>query len=718
MKIRKNQFLLFCSFAGILSSAHAAMIDKSDNADPLNLPSSWTGGTVPSAADIARWTGLGAANSSPLGADLAFGGVLIGNTGGNVAIQSGNTLTLGASGIDMSGASHDLSISSSLSLANGAQAWNVPTGRTMTLDTGSFSRSTGSILNLTGDGTFATSMTGMANLNGILGTWAVSGSGTSSRFATLTAGNITPYTAATPLSGTGAAFGGMPGGGDGSANFDVAGSGTFAAFGFARNINTIRYTGGGATQNSNFANADILTINGIMNAGTGTFTIGGTGNTLNILIGSQDNLVLSAMSGNITLQNIIKNGGANPAAVTIHGPNTVSFGGINTYSGGTFLSNGNLTLLAGATPGSGPVHISEGSTFTNGGNITSQNFTGGGNFITTASTTPTGDWSGFTGTYTHNSTTVSSVFNSATATSANAAYVLASTQGSLQGMIAAGNGDYTLAMGSLSGVADSMFRGGGFATGTTTLEVGNLNTDTTFAGIIRDGTAVSNPKIIALTKVGMGSLTLSGTNDYTGPTLVTAGTLLVNGALGNTPVSVTAGTLAGSGTIAGSVSVGFGGTLSPGTSLESLATGTLTMHSGAILEYEIIDNGINGADLLAVNGPLSLSNVTLSLDAASLTALAAGSWSFGDKITLLSYLDGGSGITAGFNGYLDDTSYFFGTNEWLFNYNDTTAGNNFESDVNADGQNHFVTMTLIPEPSAALLGALGILSLLRRRSTH
>jgi hypothetical protein len=137
------------------------------------------------------------------------------------------------------------------------------------------------------------------------------------------------------------------------------------------------------------------------------------------------------------------------------------------------------------------------------------------------------------------------------------------------------------------------------------------------------------------------------------------------------------------------------------------------MASGSSYVFEVADNSSTGADLVAVNGTLSLTDVSLDFDAATLAALASGSWVGGDKITLISY--SGTGITSGFDGYADDTSYVFGSNEWTFNYNDTLVGDNFLSDATANGQNRFVTMTLVPEPGAALLGGLGLLALLRRR---
>lgn len=230
------------------------------------------------------------------------------------------------------------------------------------------------------------------------------------------------------------------------------------------------------------------------------------------------------------------------------------------------------------------------------------------------------------------------------------------------------------------------------------------------SGVISNGNGT-----VSITKAGDGTWTFSNTNTYTGATLVSAGTLLVNGSLANTAVSVNGGTLGGTGTITGTVAVASSATLSPGASIQSLGTGALSMASSSIFAYEAADASLTGADLVAVNGTLSLTGVTLSLDAATLAALAAGSWLGGEKLTLISYLDAGSGITSGFTGYVDDASYFFGSNEWRFNYNDTLAGNNYSTDATSSGQNRFVTLTLVPEPSAALLGGIGLLGLLRRR---
>ena len=67
----------------------------------------------------------------------------------------------------------------------------------------------------------------------------------------------------------------------------------------------------------------------------------------------------------------------------------------------------------------------------------------------------------------------------------------------------------------------------------------------------------------SFTKIGKGTLILSGANTYTGGTTLTAGALVINNmtglGTGDGAVQVNQGILAGSGTIGGAVTVGTGG---------------------------------------------------------------------------------------------------------------------------------------------------------------
>jgi fibronectin-binding autotransporter adhesin len=111
----------------------------------------------------------------------------------------------------------------------------------------------------------------------------------------------------------------------------------------------------------------------------------------------------------------------------------------------------------------------------------------------------------------------------------------------------------------------------------------------------------------SLTKTGGGRLSLTAANTYTGDTIITGGTLLVNNstgsATGSGTVTVNSGaTLGGSGTISGDVFVD--GTLAPGNSPGTLTVSNLTLTSSAYLTYEL--GATNASDLVVVTGNLTL----------------------------------------------------------------------------------------------------------------
>jgi len=120
-----------------------------------------------------------------------------------------------------------------------------------------------------------------------------------------------------------------------------------------------------------------------------------------------------------------------------------------------------------------------------------------------------------------------------------------------------------------------------------------------------------------LTKIGGGTLVLTGANTYAGATQVSAGRLEIDGdqsgAMGLTTVT-TGATLAGTGIVGGNVAV-VGGVIAPGT---TAAPGTLTINgslsldANSSLNYRLGQAGAVGGtlnDLLVVHGDLTLAGV-------------------------------------------------------------------------------------------------------------
>ena len=166
-----------------------------------------------------------------------------------------------------------------------------------------------------------------------------------------------------------------------------------------------------------------------------------------------------------------------------------------------------------------------------------------------------------------------------------------------------------------SGIVDGV-------SGSPTLTVGDGNATGAFSGVIK-----SSGGTLALTKIGTGTLTLSGISTFGGNTTINAGTLLVNGQITASPVTVnTGGALAGVGTIGSVVTNNAGAILYPGNG----GIGTLTLSSNLTLNVTstnrfVVTTGGVVSNSVAVTGQLSPNGSVVEINTAG-TQLAAGTY--------------------------------------------------------------------------------------------
>jgi regulation of enolase protein 1 (concanavalin A-like superfamily) len=187
-------------------------------------------------------------------------------------------------------------------------------------------------------------------------------------------------------------------------------------------------------------------------------------------------------------------------------------------------------------------------------------------------------------------------------------------------------------------------------TGPHTLTVGDNNATSTFSGIMQNGNGS-----LSLTKIGTGTLTLSGVNNNSGATTVTAGTLLVTGTIGGSGVTVNGGTLGGTGAINCAITIPAtkAGTIAPGI---PGSTGILHVNNpvtfgdaNATFAVELKGTTVGtGYDQLAVNSSVTLNGCVLNASLGGGYAPAVG-----DVLTIIT---ANSAIGGNFNGLIEGAS--------------------------------------------------------------
>jgi outer membrane autotransporter protein len=570
-------------------------------------------------------TGLGAAPGGTTAGKITFGGG---------TLESSGTFTLNANrGIALTGAG-TIDVDAGQTLTYGGI---IAGASTLTkADTGT--------LSLGGTNTY----TGTTNINaGTLTVTANQALGTNAAGTTVADGATLGiygginYVVTEALTLNGAGAGGMSGALD-----NITGDNTFAGDITLASASTIGSTAG------------TLTASGAIDNGGFLLTVGGAGNEI--------------------LSGIISGTGA----LTKNGAGALTLSGTNTYSGTTTISGGTLRASGGsAIADTGAVSLDDiaGAFFELLNSETIGSLAGGGttggNVNLNANTLTVGDATNTTysgaisgagvltkqgvgaltlaGTNTHSGGTTLNAgtiilgadaalgtggltlggagtlqsnddarsVSNAIATGGNALTVSGTSNLTLSGVIS-GTGSLTTNM---TTAADTLtLSGTNTYTGGTTVTQGNLTgTTNSLQGNITNNAAVTFDQGTAgtyagimsgtgtLTKAGAGILTLSGTNTFNGLTTLNAGGLILNGQVGGA-LTVAGGTLSGIGTIGGTVTLN-GGTFSPGNSIGTTTIlGNYVQNAGSTLEVEVSK---------AASGALSSD----FLDVAGSATLVAGS---------------------------------------------------------------------------------------------
>jgi autotransporter-associated beta strand protein len=224
-----------------------------------------------------------------------------------------------------------------------------------------------------------------------------------------------------------------------------------------------------------------------------------------------------------------------------------------------------------------------------------------------------------------------------------------------------GNGSLEINQENAPGVTIGSLEGDGIVLlGAHTLKVGSNNLSTEFSGEIQDDGIQGSG---SLTKIGTGTLTLSGTNTYTGDTNVRRGVLQVDGSIASNTFVKAESRLAGTGTVDGNLTVR-GGKVLPGEA--SGVAGVLTVvHNYTQAQYATLMIQIAGTSAgdFSVLNVLGNANLNGNLAPVLLNGFVPA---VGDSFTFLNYASL-TGATSVFSQILNQV-FNHGTEQWSVIY--------------------------------------------------
>jgi outer membrane autotransporter protein len=390
----------------------------------------------------------------------------------------------------------------------------------------------------------------------------------------------------------------------------------------------------------------VLTSGDLQIAELGTLNIGNgaRAGTLTIAAGAilLDGRIVADFTDSATIANdILAN--ATPGSLTKRGSGVLTLTGTNSYTGGTVLEGGTLSVsseanlgdVSGALTLNGGVLQVTGTSFTQSARPIIFGTAGGGFDIADAANTFTVTQS-FSGPGSLSKLGAGTLLLTGAQSYSGATIVaggslLAGTVGAFSPNSAFSvSAGATLALNGFNQTIGSLAGAGAVALGSATLTTGANNASTLFSGAI-NGTG-------GLVKTGTGALTLTGTSSFTGPTSLQSGLLTVNGSIAGSVVTINGGTLGGSGFVGGINALA--GAVAPGNSIGTLSVaGNVVFAAGSTYQVEL--NAAGASDLIAATGTATLSGGQVQLLAAQ------GSYGLSTRYVILTAQGGVSGQFSG-----------------------------------------------------------------------
>jgi subtilase-type serine protease len=196
-----------------------------------------------------------------------------------------------------------------------------------------------------------------------------------------------------------------------------------------------------------------------------------------------------------------------------------------------------------------------------------------------------------------------------------------------------------------------------------------------------------------LTKQGIGALVLTGTNTYSGPTLVNQGLLAINGSITSDVTVGSSGVVGGSGHI-GSLTANSGGTVAPGNSIGTLnVAGDVSFAAGSTYAVEL---SATNSDRIVAGGKAILSGGTVTLALENSPTLLTQTQAESLIGRQYNILQAAGGITGSFGSVLPNYLFIGGT----LNY----AANGVQLDV-ARNANTFASVAATPNQRSVAAAA-------------